>query len=1049
MKNKRGLSLGLAAVLAVSVCGCGESTQTVKEAAGKTLEDTKEETTQAAGIAEEAAGRSTDKEAEKEETVYVNADASGSVKEITVSAWLKNGSGLSELTDVTNLTDVVNVKGDETFTQDKDTYVWAAGGKDIYYQGLTSEALPVDVKVTYYLDDQKIDPKELAGKSGKVRIRFDYENHSRQRRTIGGEEAELCVPFVAASTLILDSDRFVNVEVENGKILSDGKNTIVAGVAMPGLYDSLDLLNLEGFEDVDIPEYVEVAADVTDFQLSMTATVLMPDVFGRLDTDDMDGFDDLKEDIEELNDATYDLIDGCIELDDGVLELKDHMPDLWEGVTELDDGATELNDGAWELYNGSRDLYDGADQLNEGARGIREGAKGLDEGTKSLQAGAGILNDSMPKFTGGVDQLAAGLQSIQDPMMLGPDGKSGDEEHPYIKTSVGLLKDGVDQLADRVDGMGDALEQAIAENEKKMQEAQTEVILQKSNLEQAVQEAAALQDELTELAKQMGLVTSGNRSGQMPAAEDEPALAESDAATGQKPSADAAQAEGAKAVLEDEDQPDPAPEDEKKSSEIADDEKDSMISPEDGTGPTAGSDSGKEPAESPEGGKESASAPEGVKEPTESPEDGKESTPGSDSGEEPTESPEGGKESAPGPDSGEEPAESPEGGKESAPAPEGVKEPTESPEDGKESTPGSDGAPASPEDEKESLSDLTEYRGATDAAQGSSKEEPACVLPENIEGRISETPAMQREAEEKPKGTEEGRSEFAQSYLESFGESDGMTSMGMAQMKDAGSGISISDPAAVIEGYKKVVAIQTDLIQKLNEITKLQEGLREAATDYAGFVGADTALKQVAGQMGRSDSAQQLEQLTQGMASLEVSIGQLYDGVALINSQMETLTGGAAQLQQGVGSLKNGADALKTGTEKLYQGGVDLKNGAKELYDGTEELRDGAEELKDGTQELKDGTVELKDGVVDLVDGVDELKDGTKELLDGVYEYNDDGIQKLYDMVNVDLQNLMDRVDAISDLSKSYQSFSGKSDGMEGSVKFIIETEAIELEEDA
>ena len=1006
MKNKRSLSLGLAAVLAVSVCGCGESTQTVKEAAGKTLEDTKEETTQAAGIAEEAADRSTDKEAEKEETVYVNADASGSVKEITVSAWLKNGSGLSELTDVTNLTDVVNVKGDETFTQDKDTYVWAAGGKDIYYQGLTSEALPVDVKVTYYLDDQKIDPKELAGKSGKVRIRFDYENHSRQRRTIGGEEAELCVPFVAASTLILDSDRFVNVEVENGKILSDGKNTIVAGVAMPGLYDSLDLLNLEGFEDVDIPEYVEVAADVTDFQLSMTATVLMPDVFGRLDTDDMDGFDDLKEDIEELNDATYDLIDGCIELDDGVLELKDHMPDLWEGVTELDDGATELNDGAWELYNGSRDLYDGADQLNEGARGIREGAKGLDEGTKSLQAGAGILNDSMPKFTGGVDQLAAGLQSIQDPMMLGPDGKSGDEEHPYIKTSVGLLKDGVDQLADRVDGMGDALEQAIAENEKKMQEAQTEVILQKSNLEQAVQEAAALQDELAELAKQMGLVTSGNRSGQMSAAEDEPALAEPDAATGQKPSADAAQAEGAKAVLEDEDQPDPAPEDEKKSSEIADDEKDSMISPEDGTGPTAGSDSGKEPTESPEGGKESASAPEGVKEPTESPEDGKESAPGSDG----------------------------------APA---------SPEGEKESLPGSNSAAASSEDEKESLSDLTEYRGETDAAQGSSKEEPACALPENIEGRISETPAMQREAEEEPKGTEEGLSEFAQSYLESFGESDGMTSMGMTQMKDAGSGISISDPAAVIEGYKKVVAIQTDLIQKLNEITKLQEGLREAATDYAGFVGADTALKQVAGQMGRSDGAQQLEQLTQGMASLEVSIGQLYDGVALINSQMETLTGGAAQLQQGVGSLKTGADALKTGTEKLYQGGVDLKNGAKELYDGTEELRDGAEELKDGTQELKDGTVELKDGVVDLVDGVDELKDGTKELLDGVYEYNDDGIQKLYDMVNVDLQNLMDRVDAISDLSKSYQSFSGKSDGMEGSVKFIIETEAIELEEDA
>ena len=85
---------------------------------------------------------------------------------------------------------------------------------------------------------------------------------------------------------------------------------------------------------------------------------------------------------------------------------------------------------------------------------------------------------------------------------------------------------------------------------------------------------------------------------------------------------------------------------------------------------------------------------------------------------------------------------------------------------------------------------------------------------------------------------------------------------------------------------------------------------------------------------------------------------------------------------------------------------------------------------------------------MDLVDGVDELKDGTEELLDGVHEYNDDGIQKLYDTVNGDLQNLLDRVDVIADLSEAYQSFSGKSDTMEGSVKFIIETEAIELEEE-
>ncbi len=506
MKNKRLLSLGLTIVLTASVCGCRESTETMNEAEEDTEAAEAEETAEAAEIMERAAGRSAGGSVEKEETVYVNADARGTVKNITVSSWLKNGDGAAELTDVTNLTDVVNVKGDEVFTQDGNTYVWAADGRDIYYQGETSEALPVDVKVTYYLDEKEVNPEELAGKSGKVKIRFDYENHSTQKTEIGGKETELYVPFVAASTLILDSDRFVNVEVENGRILSDGKNTVVAGVAMPGLYDSLDLLNLEGFEDVDIPEYVEVTADVTDFELAMTATILMPDVLSRLDTDDMDGFDDLKEDMEELNDATYELIDGCVELDDGVQELKDNMPDLWDGAVELDDGAVELNDGAWELDDGAQDLMDGADKLNDGAKDIREGAKELDQGVGTLQAGAGLLNENMPKLTGGVNSLAAGLQSLQNPMMLGPDGKSGDAEHPYIKASAGLLRNGVDTLVAGVLGMGNTLEQKIAENQIEMQEAQNQVVLLTGNLKKAAGEAEALQEQLTELAKQMGML---------------------------------------------------------------------------------------------------------------------------------------------------------------------------------------------------------------------------------------------------------------------------------------------------------------------------------------------------------------------------------------------------------------------------------------------------------------------------------------------------------------------------------------------------------------
>lgn len=970
MKNKRLMSLGLTAVLIVSVCGCGKRTET----AGEAVTEHTEETAGAEEIAKRAVDRTSKSDVEKEETVYVNADANGNVKNITVSSWLKNGTGADELTDVTTLTDVVNVKGDETFTQDGETYVWAAEGNDIYYQGETTRDLPVNVKVTYYLDDQKIEPGELAGKSGRVKIRFDYENLTAQQAEIGGEAANLCVPFVAASTMVLDSDKFVNIEVENGKIISDGKNTIVAGVAMPGLYESLDLLNLEGFEDVDIPEYVEVTADVTDFELGMTATVLMPDILSELNTDDMDGFDDLKDDIEELNDATYDLIDGCVELDDGVQELKDNMPDLWDGAVELDDGAQELDDGAWELDGGAQDLLDGAGDLADGARTIREGAKELDQGMGSLQAGAGLLNDNMPNLTGGVNQLAGGLQALQTPMMLGPDGKSGDAEHPYIKTSVGLLKHGVDQLAAGVSGMGTTLQQSIAENQKKMQAAGQQVAQLEAQLKQAKSEAEGTRSRMNTLAEEMGMVLPENAAGQKMGTDEVSVSTEGNATDAQDDKGSAATEE---------------------TDMIPEAQEDSSTAPE----------SQKDPSAVSENEKNSTAVSEDVKTSTEVPEGQKESTVPSENTE-------------------KAPAVS-ENQNEALNASNSIKE-----------------SSAEPEHPKEEMTSEPDSTGENASASAPEKtaEEASANMPEASE--------PEQEASE----TQE-LSEFGKAYLEGLSQSEGMTSMSMVLTADQGA--DASDPAAeveryktIVEGYQQLTNLQTDLALKQEEINELQEQLYNATVQYAALQGATEALTQVARQLSAGADPAQLAQLTEGMAALEDSVGQIYDGVNQINSRMEALTGGAADLQKGVGDLKTGADALKVGTSKLYQGGIDLRKGSRKLYKGTEELKDGTEELKDGTKELKDGTQELKDGVVDLVDGVDELKDGTEELLDGVHEYNDDGIQKLYDTVNGDLQNLLDRVDAIADLSGGYQSFSGKSDGMEGSVKFIIETEAIEVEEE-
>ena len=178
----------------------------------------------------------------KDETVYVLASADGTVHKIIVSDWVKNTLGQDSIDDVTQLTNLENVKGNESFTLGgDDSCVWDAQGNDIYYQGEIGKELPVDLAVSCTLDGQPISPDELAGRSGKVTIRFDYTNNQYELVDINGQQEKIYVPFAMLTGLLLDNDVFSNVSVTNGKIINDGDRTIVAGLAFPGLQDSLEI----------------------------------------------------------------------------------------------------------------------------------------------------------------------------------------------------------------------------------------------------------------------------------------------------------------------------------------------------------------------------------------------------------------------------------------------------------------------------------------------------------------------------------------------------------------------------------------------------------------------------------------------------------------------------------------------------------------------------------------------------------------------------------------------------------------------------------------
>ena len=306
----------------------------------------------------------------KDETVYVLATADGSVHKIIVSDWVKNTLGQDFIGDVTGLTGIENVKGKETFTLGGDnSCVWNAEGNDIYYQG-----------------------------------DFDYTNNQYELMDINGKQEKIYVPFAMLTGVLLDNGVFSNVSVTNGKIVNDGDRTVVVGLAFPGLQDSLGLDR----DTLELPDYVEITADVTDFMLETTVTVAANELFNDV-AGEAEGHDGLEElsgldgKLDELTGAMAQLIDGSSRLYDGLCTLLTSSEELVAGIDQLAAGGAQLKRGAGELDAG-------AAQLQAGAAALSQGLNALTENNATLNAGAKQVFDTL-LATATAQLAAAGVQA--------------------------------------------------------------------------------------------------------------------------------------------------------------------------------------------------------------------------------------------------------------------------------------------------------------------------------------------------------------------------------------------------------------------------------------------------------------------------------------------------------------------------------------------------------------------------------------------------------------------------------------------------------------
>ena len=362
-------------ILAICLCAAlclGGAGMAFAQASSKKADD------QPASAAQQAA--ELQQKISKDETVYVLTGADGSVKKIIVSDWLKNELGSASVADKSDLSDIENVKGDESYTINGDNMtVWDAQGNDIYYQGNIQKELPVGLSVRYYLDGKSVSPEELKGKSGKVTIRFDYENRQYETVQINGVNQRIYVPFAMLTGMILDNDTFQNVQITNGKLVNDGDRTVVVGLAFPGLQENLNLSR----DDLSIPDSVEITADVTNFSLGMTVTLACNDLFSQLGDVDLTSLDSTSA-LDQLTGAMDQLLSGSSALYEGLSTLLDKSGELVSGVEELAQGAAAIKSGADSVDDGAAQLKAGLADLSSGLNTLSANSEALNSGAKQV-----------------------------------------------------------------------------------------------------------------------------------------------------------------------------------------------------------------------------------------------------------------------------------------------------------------------------------------------------------------------------------------------------------------------------------------------------------------------------------------------------------------------------------------------------------------------------------------------------------------------------------------------------------------------------------------
>lgn len=353
----------------------------------------------------------------KDETVYSKLDVSGNNYKTIVSTHIENTNNEELIKDLSDLLDIENTSGEETYTQDGNTFIWNSNKNDIYYQGKTTKDLPISCDIKYELNGKEVSADEIVGKSGNVKINLQYTNKEERVVDINGRKVKMYIPFVVVTGTIINNENASNIKVSSGKVVDDGTKSVVVGMAMPGLQESLGLSD----DDVKIPSNIEITMDTESFKSESIVSCVTPKVIDKEDLSIFGKLDDVYGKVDTLQSSSRQIEEGANKLKDGTQEYSQKSKEFNSAMNQVSDGVSNANEnyskidsGISSLNTGSSTLVNGAQQLNLGIDELSTKLSALPESVSQLYQGSVALNSGINGENGlknGVDSLESSLST--------------------------------------------------------------------------------------------------------------------------------------------------------------------------------------------------------------------------------------------------------------------------------------------------------------------------------------------------------------------------------------------------------------------------------------------------------------------------------------------------------------------------------------------------------------------------------------------------------------------------------------------------------------